>query len=94
MGLEVIALGLLGAGAAAKGMHDQKKAQEEQRRAMENQAEIAPPPGAPVYGDAGGANDIAGARQEQRKRLRGAMNTRSTMLSARDSQGGKTLLGQ
>jgi len=38
-------------------------------------------------------DDVATARQDERKRLRGAMNSRTSILSQRDNQGRKTLLG-
>lgn len=38
-------------------------------------------------------DDAAIARQDERKRLRGAMNSRTTILGGRDEQGRKTLLG-
>lgn len=38
-------------------------------------------------------DDAVVARQDERKRLRGAMNSRTTILTGRDEQGRKTLLG-
>ena len=39
-------------------------------------------------------DDAVNARQDERKRLRGAVNARSTILSEGNSNGRKTLLGQ
>lgn len=52
--------------------------------------ETAPPP--PTMEQAK-TDDAVTARQDERKRLRGAMNSRTTILSEQGS-GRKTLLGQ
>jgi hypothetical protein len=66
MGLETILMavtGLAGAAATAKGVHDQKKAQEDAARAMAAQKPVVPVPNAPSYDDVPD-QDIFGARQE------------------------------
>ena len=53
-----------------------------------------PPPAPPVYEKVSLDEDII-ARDNTRKRLKGAMNTRNSILSQGiNSSGGKTLLGQ
>jgi hypothetical protein len=51
-----------------------------------------PPP--PVTMDQARTDDVAIARQDERKRLRNAVNSRTTILSEGNSDGRKTLLGQ
>ena len=53
----------------------------------------APVPGPPVFSSVSVNEDIL-ARDNTRKRLKGAVNTRSTILSQDNYSGGKTLLGQ
>lgn len=53
---------------------------------------VETPPTAPTI-DQAKTDDAVTARQDERKRLRGAMNSRTTILSGRDDQGRKTLLG-
>jgi hypothetical protein len=54
---------------------------------------IQTPPPPPTYEQAR-TDDVAIARQDERKRLRNAVNSRTTILSERDNNGRKTLLGQ
>ena len=53
----------------------------------------SPPPAPPVFSQVTADEDII-ARDNTRKRLKGAMNTRASILSQEYSGGGKTLLGQ
>lgn len=53
---------------------------------------VETPPPAPTI-DQAKTDDAVTARQDERKRLRRAMNSRTTILSGRDDQGRKTLLG-
>ena len=53
----------------------------------------APVPAPPVY-DRVSANEDILARDNTRKRLKGAVNTRASILSQDNYSGGKTLLGQ
>jgi hypothetical protein len=51
-------------------------------------------PAPPTYDKVETEEDII-ARDKTRKRLKGAVNTRATLLSSQDNSGsGKTLLGQ
>lgn len=50
-----------------------------------------PPP--PPQIEQAKTDDAVTARQDERKRLRGAMNSRTSILGGRDDQGRKTLLG-
>ena len=57
---------------------------------------VETPPPAPTI-DQAKTDDAVTARQDERKRLRGAMNSRTTILSegaSGTSSGRKTLLGQ
>jgi hypothetical protein len=54
---------------------------------------INTPPPPPTYEQAR-VDDVAVARQDERKRLRNAVNSRTTILSGDESNGRKTLLGQ
>ncbi|MDR3321829.1 MAG: hypothetical protein LBS93_05210 [Synergistaceae bacterium] len=54
----------------------------------------SPVPAPPTYDKVETEEDII-ARDKTRKRLKGAVNTRATLLSSQDNSGsGKTLLGQ
>ena len=59
---------------------------------MPKAPKVETPPPAPTLEQAR-TDDAAIARQGERKRLRGAMNSRTTILGGRDEQGRKTLLG-
>jgi hypothetical protein len=52
-----------------------------------------PAPAPPVYEKVSFDEDVA-ARDNTRKRLKGAVNTRSSILSQGGGSGGKTMLGQ
>ena len=54
--------------------------------------QVETPPPAPTI-DQAKTDDAVTARQDERKRLRGAMNSRTSILGGRDEQGRKTLLG-
>jgi hypothetical protein len=54
---------------------------------------VQTPPPQPTYEQAR-TDDVALARQDERKRLRNAVNSRTTILSEGNSNGRKTLLGQ
>lgn len=53
---------------------------------------VETPPPAPTLEQAK-TDDAVMARKDERKRLRGAMNSRTSILGGRDEQGRKTLLG-
>ena len=53
---------------------------------------VETPPPAPTLEQAK-TDDAVTARKDERKRLRGAMNSRTSILGGRDEQGRKTLLG-
>lgn len=53
---------------------------------------VETPPPAPTMEQAK-TDDAVTARKDERKRLRGAMNSRTSILGGRDEQGRKTLLG-
>lgn len=54
--------------------------------------DIETPPPPPTVEEAR-TDDVANARNDERKRLRGAMNSRSSILGGRDENGKKTLMG-
>ena len=54
---------------------------------------VETPPPAPTLEQAK-TDDAVTARRDERKRLRGAMNSRTSILGGRDEQGRKTLLGR
>ena len=60
---------------------------------MPSTPKVETPPPAPTIEQAK-TDDVATARQDERKRLRNAANARTTILSEGNSNGRKTLLGQ
>lgn len=59
---------------------------------MPKAPKVNTPPPAPTLEQAK-TDDAVTARQDERKRLKGAMNSRTSILGGRDEQGRKTLLG-
>lgn len=59
---------------------------------MPKAPKVNTPPPAPTLEQAK-TDDAVTARQDERKRLKGAVNSRTSILGGRDEQGRKTLLG-
>lgn len=59
---------------------------------MPKAPKVETPPPAPTIEQAK-TDDAATARDDEKKRLKGAMNSRTSILGGRNEQGRKTLLG-